>query len=120
MEMNDEKIQEMIKDVALQVQQSTKHEHSGLIADIRVQIAAIKEHQRNIDAKTDLILEQTTEHNHRMSKMEMWKATSEGWIKGFGVTVACIITLIGVIYYTMTKSEEKTQGLIEQHIQQTK
>lgn len=74
----------------------------------------------NQDEVLNKILTQATNTNGSVKRLQLWQATGEGWIKGFGVAVACIIALVGVIYFSITNQENKTQKLIEEHISQTK
>ena len=100
---------------------------SAVDSDAKKNIAVLQTNHTEVIASLVRIENEIGELNVKVSKtngnvqgLQLWKASSGGWIKGFGVSVACIIALIGVIYFSLSNSESKTQNLIEKHIQETK
>jgi hypothetical protein len=55
----------------------------------------------------------------RADKFERKQSYSSGWFVGFGISIALILGLIIYIFQTESQSEQKTQSLIETHIQET-
>ena len=95
-------------------------------SDIKEQIVKFREHLseqdralERVDKKVDLTIVQTTKTNGSVKDLQLKDARNEGYIKGFGISVICIIALVGLIYASIMADEQKTQNLIEQHINST-
>ena len=118
---------EDIKKVAQEAVEQTLQKRSATDSDVMREVLLLKEHLKENDKaweRNDIvnakILEQTTATNGSVRKLQLWQAKGEGWIKGFGVALACIITLVGIIYYSLVDQQTKTQNLLESHLQTLK
>lgn len=77
---------------------------------------------REIDAKMegvheklDLILEQTTEHNHRMSKIEQVQLE---WKGGMKVVIAIVLPLMGWVLWQQYKFKDDVRVIVDDSIEE--
>ena len=74
MDYTDQKIEQFIKDTALAVQQSTKTEYSGLIGDLRRNVAVLQTNHSDVIEWLKRIEAQTVKTNGSVRSLQSWKS----------------------------------------------
>ena len=63
---------------------------------------------------------QKKEELQTIESLKAWKLTSGGWVKGIGISIGIIISLIVYIFISISNEEKDTQIIIRNHIIDTK
>ena len=66
----------------------------------------------------DRIENQTIKTNGSVKNLQLWQASTKGWINGFGVSLLVILGLVSYIFVSLNNSETKTQDLLSKHLAQ--
>ena len=95
MELTDKKIEDIIRDVAYQINQSTKSENSGLMSDIKGSILVLKEQHKEVIDRLVRIESQLDKEREISDKKYAIKLAE---ILIFGLCSVILLGTIGAIF----------------------
>ena len=106
--MDDQKINQIIKDTALAVQQATKSENSGLIGDLRRNVAVLQENHKEVVIWLQRIEAQTVKTNGSVRSLQAWRGYIMG---GLAVITVVILPLIFLVIKNVISIQTNTQNI---------
>jgi hypothetical protein len=75
--------------------------------------------RKDIKELKDGTADKITSLEDRVDLLEKKNSYVSGWLIGFGVSILIILGLVVWIFQSESQAEQKTQNLIETHIQET-